>query len=150
MRPDVGQEQPPPEPDRIIHLGDVRRRPTSRRRAPDRHYLAALTVVTLVAWVAWLAVVVSLPPARLLSYLAFFAPLWLALATSGAILAYTVEWRRGGWPGLIPCGRRGALGASVIVLNLACKAASHWSPGLLAISVVAAVVTDIALARRAA
>lgn len=148
MRPNPQQARNDEHPGRIIYLGDVRRRRGGRDRAPDGHYLGVLALVALAGWIAWLLVLLNLQPARLISYTAFFTPLWVALAASGALVAYGIDWRRGLMPGLIQSGRRGALAASVVVLNLALLASHHWSLPVGAITLVAATTFDIFAARR--
>lgn len=147
MRPTVQHHDTREQSGRIIYLGDVRRRRSGRRRAPDRHYLLALCLVAVVAWTLWLAVFLSLPPARLLTYAAFLAPLWVALAATGSIAAYGLEWKRGYAPSLRACTRRGVLFASVLVVNLAVQAAHRWVLPVGAITVMAVVVVDVAWSR---
>lgn len=96
----------------------------------------------------WLAVVLTLSPQRLLTFLAFFAPLFGALAAIGAVVAYAVEWQRGYYPSLRECLRRGVLGAGVVVLNLALVAAHRWKLPVAGGSVAAAILLDIVLAWR--
>jgi hypothetical protein len=148
MRPHPHNEIDDADSERIIYLGDVRRRRTSRRQSPDRHYLWVLCGVAGFAWFAWLIVLINLTPARFLTYLAFLAPLWLALATTGALAAYWFSMRRGLYPGLRECGRRGALLATVVVGNLAVVASHHWSLPLFAVTAAGAVLTDAAVTRR--
>jgi hypothetical protein len=134
---------------RIIYLGDVRRKRTSRRRqAPDRHSPVVLCIIAAAAWAVWLTVFLTLPPARLLTYLAFFTPLFVAVAATGAVLAYAVEWQRGYYPSLTVCLRRGALLAAVVVSNLSFLAAHRWVLPVVVVSVVAAVLVDIGVASR--
>ncbi len=127
MRPD------PTEPHdngsgRIIYLGEVRRKRSSRRRqAPDRHYLFTLGLIALAGWGAWLAVLFTLPPSRLLTYVAFFAPMAVALTATASLGAYAVEWRRGLYPSLRACVRRGFLFALLVIANLAVLAAHRWT-----------------------
>lgn len=148
MRPHPHHHHPPGDTGRIIRLGDVRRRRAARTRAPDRHYLASLLLIAAVGWALWLTVLFTLPPARLLTYVAFLAPLWLAVAASGALVAYGIEWKRGLVPSLAVCGRRGALTALLVVLNLAALSAHRWSLPLLIGSVVAVTTVDLLLTRR--
>jgi len=136
------------ESDRIISLGDVRRRRAARSRAPDRHYLAALALVAATAWVCWLVVLLTIPPARLLTYLAFFAPLWIAVSASGAMAAYGVLWRRDSYPSLGVCARRAALAATVLVVNLAILAGHRWNIVVGSASIVAAIAADALISQR--
>lgn len=147
MRPHPHHHHPPGETGRIIRLGDVRRRRAARTRAPDRHYLASLFLVAAVCWALWLTVLFTVPPVRLLTYIAFLTPLCVALAASGALLAYAIDWQRGLAPSLSTCGRRGVLGALLVVLNLAAQAAHRWTPLLALGSVVGVVVVDLLLAQ---
>jgi hypothetical protein len=121
---------------RIIYLGNVRRKRSARRRqAPDGHYLALTAVVGVAAWAVWATVLLTLPPSRLLTYLAFFAPMFVGMACIGALSSYTVEWRRGYYPSLRASLRRGVLAAAVVVANLAFLAAHRWTPLFAAVSV---------------
>ncbi|HZU12781.1 MAG TPA: hypothetical protein VFB58_08080 [Chloroflexota bacterium] len=148
MRPTL-DDRDRDEAGRIIYLGDVRRRKTSRRRlSPDRHYLAALAVVALAAWALWALVVLTLPPARLLTYLAFFLPFGLALASTGALVAYAAERRFGTAPSLSGSVRRGILLGAFAVLNGATLAAHLWSPVVLLGGAVVAAAADTVLSRR--
>lgn len=147
MRPD------PTQPDRdqsgrIIYLGDVRRRRQRGREASDRQYLVALTAAALAGWALWLAVVLTVHPARLLTYLAFFLPLSFALVCTVAILAYAADWRMRLLSSLGRCIRRGVLVAAVIEVNLAIVAAHRWTFALAAISVAIALGIDFAISRR--
>ena len=148
MRPTLQHDDTGEETDRIIYLGDVRRRRARHRRGPDRHYLGALSLVAALAWAGWLAVLFTLPPARLLTFTAFFLPLWLALTATGSIAAYAVEWRRGTLPGLRACTAHGIALATFIVLNLALQAAHRWTLLFAAISLLAAVAADLVLVWR--
>ena len=148
MRPDPHQQHPERQSGRIIYIGDVRRRRAARRRAPDRYYLTAFALVALGAWAIWLAVVLSLSPARLLTYLAFFAPLAAALTATGAIVAYGLEWRFAGAPGLRRSTVQGGLLAALVIVNLALLAAHHWVLPVGTATLVAAVVVGIILESR--
>lgn len=149
MRPNPEHTNIDGEPARIIYLGDVRRRRAARQRQqPDRHYLAAFALVAGVSWAIWLNVVFSLHPARLLTYLAFFIPLSVALATTSAIGIHLVESRAGHLPGLRQSLRRGILVAGVIVANMAFLAASRWSVLVLGVSILAALSVEVGMARR--
>jgi hypothetical protein len=147
VRPTLQDDDPYDDSGRIISLGDVRRRRTSRSRAPDRQYLAATAIIGGFAWLGWLLVLFTVQPTKLLTYIAFFAPLWLAVTSTGALGAYGIDWRRGALPSLRVCARRGALISSAIILNLAFLAAHRWSIFLLPVSAAAAIAIDIALDR---
>jgi hypothetical protein len=150
MRPNAEQHDSRAEDGRIIYLGDVRRRRLKRRHSPDRHYVAVLAVLAGASWLIWATVVLSLAPARLLTYLAFFGPLGVALAATGALLAYAIESKLGWYPSLLVCGRRGVLFAALVVINLALLAGRAWSPLICLCAVGAAGVVELALDRRAA
>jgi hypothetical protein len=142
MRPDP-QDLRNETDGRIIYLGDVRRRRTGRRRQqPDRHYLAALGLASVAAWAVWLTVVLTLQPARLISYVAFLLPLALALTATGSIVLYAVEWRLGQLPSLRAEVRRAALVAGVVVANLALLAAHRWSILVLGLSALLAIAAE--------
>lgn len=136
MRSDLNQAlQQPEDSDRIIYLGDVRRA-RGRKRSPNLHYLVPTAALAAIAWAAWIVVLIYVPPARLLTYAAFFIPLWLALAATSAMGAYGIEWKRGGFPSPRRCTRRGALIASVITVNLAFQFAHRWSLPVGAVSIL--------------
>jgi hypothetical protein len=149
MRPDPHHRYSAKDSGRIIYLGDVRRRrAAARRQAPDRYYLLGLLLLALAGWALWLTVFLAVPPARLLTYAAFCASLWIALGSTAAIAAYGIEWRLGHFPLLSVCLRRGALVASVVVLNLALLAAHHWLLPAGLVVAVAALMTELALTQR--
>jgi hypothetical protein len=147
MRPHPQDTQTTAESGRVIYLGDVRRRRAARRRAPDGHYLITLALVAVAAWIVWGIVVFNLAPARLLTYLAFFAPLWVALAATGALIAYGVEWRRGFLPSLMASARRGMLAATIIDVTLAFQAAHRWGVPAGLVALGAALAIELALTR---
>lgn len=149
MRPDPHQQQTPERTDRIIYLGEVRRRRALRTRAPDHHYLASLLVVAAVAWAVWLVVFLTVAPAKLLTYLAFLAPLWLAIVATGAILTYGVEWQRGFVPSLPGSIRRGAWLASLVVANAALRFAHHWGWPVAVGMVLLAAAAEFLITERA-
>jgi len=142
MRPDPQQAPERDESGRIIDLGVVRRKRGMRRMAPDRHYLAAFGLVALLAWIAWATVLLTLAPARLLTYTAFFIPLLVALGATGAIGAYAVQWWRGEFPSMMRSGIRGGLFAAVVVTNAAFQAGHNWSPVVLVASIGVALLAD--------
>jgi hypothetical protein len=104
--------------------------------------------VAVLAWTAWVIVLVEIAPARLLTYLAFFMPLTVALTATATVAAYAVEWRAGRPHSLIVCGRRGTLVAAVVILNLAILAAHRWSLAVGGITVAAAVLAELAFIQR--
>ena len=136
------------EAGRIISLGDVRRRRAGRSRAPDGPYLAALALSAVGAWACWLVVLLAIPPSRLLTYVAFFAPLWIAITATGALASYGVTWKRGSFPSLRSCVRHGSLAASLVVLNLAVAAAHRWSVVIGFASLAAATAAEVLVSRR--
>lgn len=150
MRPDPHHPTAHDDTDRIIYIGDVRRRRQGKRRAPDRHYLAAVAAVGVVAWAIWIVVLLTLAPSRLLTYLAFFAPLGLALAATSGLIIYSAEWRSGGLPDLRASIRRGILVALLIVANLALQASHHWSIPGAGISILVAIAIEAVAEHRAA
>lgn len=150
MRPDPHQPTSHDDTDRIIYIGDVRRRRQGKRRAPDRHYLAAVAAVGVGAWVIWVTVLLTLAPARLLTYLAFFVPLGVALSATVALAIYAAEARSQRLPDLGASIRRGILVALVVVANLALQASHHWSIPGAGISILAAIVVEAVGERRAA
>lgn len=149
MRPDSRHQRDGDESSRIIYLGDVRRRKT-RRGAPDAHYLAVPALVGLFGWACWLAVLFTVQPNKLLTYCAFFVPLSLALAGTGTLIAYAIEWRRGLLPDLARCFRRAVLVTAAIIWNLSFLAAHRWGLPLGGVSVVAVILVDLVFAYRAA
>lgn len=150
MRPDPHHPTSHDDTDRIIYIGDVRRRRQGKRRAPDGQYLAALAVIAIVAWIVWGTVLLTLAPARLLTYLAFFSPFGIALAATAAIFIYAAEWRAGRFPSLGASIRRGVLVALLVVANLALQASHHWSVPAGGISVLGAIAAEAVAERRAA
>lgn len=150
MRPDPHHPTSHDDTDRIIYIGDVRRRRQGKRRAPDRHYLAVLAVIAVAAWAAWVTILLTLAPARLLTYLAFFAPLGVALAATAALVIYAAEWRAGRFPSLGASVRRGVLVGLLIVVNLALQASHHWSVPGAGISVLGAIAVEAVAERRSA
>jgi len=113
--------------DRIIYIGDVRRRRGKVSRQEHRHYLYVLSACALFAWAFWLVVALNLSPAKLLTYLAFLSPLWLALAFTGTVTALVLAARYSEFVSVRSSARRGMIAASVVVGNLGLSAAHHWS-----------------------
>ena len=149
MRPDPHQRRPSADPDSIIYLGDVRKRRRASRRAPNRHYVAALVLAAIAGWAMWILIATKLAPARLLTYLAFFAPLAIAVFATAAVVSYAVDARRAGAASLRAAVRRGLIAAALVILNFVLLAAHKWSLPVGVATVVAAVVADIALRPRA-
>lgn len=147
MRPDPQHRSGAVDSGRIIYLGDVRRRRRPSRKAPDRYYLAALALIAAMSWAGWLTVVMTLAPSRFLSYLAFFIPLTLALVTSLTIVLYVFDAYRHAFPSLATSLRRASLGSGVVVVNLAALGGRLWVVAVGALSVVAALLIEIALGR---
>jgi hypothetical protein len=148
MRPDPTERHEHDPSGRIIYLGDVRRRRGTKRQSPDHHYLAAVALAALVGWVVWCAVLLTLPPSKLLTYMAFFIPLAVAVASTATLVAYGLEQRRAHYATLRSAGRRGASFAAVVIVNLACLAAHRWTVLLAALTIVAVIALDIVAARR--
>jgi len=138
----------PAEEGSIIYLGDIRRR--HERQAPDTHYLLALALGAALAWGSWLVIVFYLPPARLLTYLAFFIPLGVALAATGALVAYVLERGGGPLPHLADVCRHGILCAVVVVANLAVLAGHKWNPIVGVVTLALALIVDFVIHRRSA
>jgi hypothetical protein len=132
----------------IIYMGDVRRKRGRTRQAPDRQYLGAIALVAASAWSVWITVLFSLAPARLLTYLAFFAPLYVALAASGALAAYWLDWKQGTIPSLRTSVRRGALFALLAVANLAFLAGHRWSPVVGFVTILAVLAIEASTLRK--
>lgn len=137
MRPDPNDHSTDARSARIIHLGEVRRRRAGGRRAPDGQYIAALSLLAVFGWALWISVLFSLQPARLLTFIAFFVPLWIALAATSAVVLYVVDWRRGLLARLFRCAARAATFATVACANLAMLAAHRWSVLIAGIIVLA-------------
>ncbi len=147
MRPDPREQPDRDASGRIIYLGDVRRRKLSRRQAPDSDYLGATALLALAGWAVWAAVVFNVAPSKLLTYLAFFAPLAVALTATGTIVASLLERRRHSFVSWRVAFRRGAGFAAVVILNGAFLAAHRWSVVLIAVSVLAVIVADMVAGR---
>jgi hypothetical protein len=107
-----------------------------------------LALVALAGWAAWAIVLLNLSPSKLLTYLAFFAPLTIALTATSTLVAYLVEHRRQEYAGLRRAGRRGFSFATAVVVNLAFLAAHRWSIFIAALSVLATVAVDVLASRR--
>lgn len=148
VRPDPRKFPDRDDSGRIIYLGDVRKRRGTRQVAPDQHYLLVVALAAAAGWAMWLAVLLSLQPSKLLTFVAFFLPLALALAATGTLVTYALDWRRGLSPSLARSARRGSLLASLIVLNMAFQAAHRWTPLLGIISVAVVVLSDFLLGGR--
>lgn len=148
MRPDPTERHEHDPSGRIIYLGDVRRRKGSQRQSPDRHYLAAIGLAALAAWAIWAVVLFSLAPSKLLTYIAFLAPLAIALAATGTLGAYAFEHRRHQYATLRPAFRRGFSLSGVTIINLSFLAAHHWSVIVFAVSALAAVIAEVVALRR--
>ena len=147
MRPDPTERHEHDPSGRIIYLGDVRRRKGSKRQSPDRHYVAATGLIALAAWAVWAIVLFSLAPSKLLTYIAFLAPLAVALAATGTLAAYAFEHQRHQYATLRPAFRRGFSFSVVVIVNLSLLAAHRWSIVVPAVCVLAAVVAE-GIARR--
>ncbi len=143
MHPDPQQDPRYDDPGRIIHLGEVRRRRRSAGVLPDRHYLAGMLTAAVLGWLSWITVVLTVPPSKLLTYLAFFVPLWLALSATGSALAHMMESRALGMADFRHSVRRGALFGVVVVANLVLLAAHRWSLPALAVLCGAALFVDV-------
>jgi hypothetical protein len=96
----------------------------------DPHRPAALILAGGAALLVWLAVVIAIPPHRLLTYLAFFVPFWVFVASSTAAGLYwfASESQESSRLALKNAVRRGAIVASLLVANLALLAAHRWQP----------------------
>jgi hypothetical protein len=134
----------------IIYMGDVRRRRGKQRQAPDRQYLGAVALVALAAWSVWITVLFSLEPARLLTYMAFFLPLVVALAATGTLAVYGFEWKAGHRASLALSVRRGGLFAGLVVVNLAFQAAHRWSPLVAVVTILLVLAAEGSAVRRGA
>ncbi len=148
MRPDPTERHEHDPSGRIIYLGDVRRRRGTKRQSPDHHYLATVALAALAGWAVWGVVVFTLAPSKLLTYLAFFLPLAVALTSTATLVAYGLEHRRTHYASLTGAGRRGVSFGAVAIVNLAFLAAHRWTVFLAAVTVVAAIAIDVVAARR--
>ncbi|MGH2441831.1 MAG: hypothetical protein ACRDFX_01540 [Chloroflexota bacterium] len=147
MRPDPRQHNDVDASGRIIYLGDVRRRRNGRRQGADSYYLVAVSLVGLAGFAIWFAVLLTIRPEKLLTYLAFFLPLSTGVAALGVLAAYAVDWRRGLFPSLMRCGQRGLVLAALLDANLGFAAAHRWTVIVAALSLVAAGAADFGLGR---
>ncbi|HEV3310016.1 MAG TPA: hypothetical protein VG815_05825 [Chloroflexota bacterium] len=93
----------------------------------EGHRFAAMLALGAVSFAVWLGVLFWVPPHRLLTYLAFFVPFWLAVASVGAAIVYMTVARRpdAHARALSNSVRRGALIASVTVALLTLLAGRH-------------------------
>jgi hypothetical protein len=145
MRPDPQRRRKAPETGQIIYIGDVRRRRGPRKQTPDRYFLAAIGLVAAMGWGAWITVLMSLPPSRLLSYLAFFIPLAVALTGTGTIAIYTFQWWRGAIGDLWTSARQAFLATAVVEVNLGFLGARLWLIAIAAASIAAAVMIEVTM-----
>ncbi len=143
MQPDFRDETEHSPDDRIIYIGDVRRRRSNVSRQEDRHYLYVMSACALFAWAVWLVVALNLSPAKLLTYLAFLSPLWLALALTGTVIALVLAAKHSESVSVRVSARRGMIAASVVVGNLGLSAAHLWS--LLALLLLLAAAAGVEL-----
>jgi hypothetical protein len=116
----------------------------------EPHRCWALVGVGLVSFLIWLAVLFNIAPHRLITYVAFFTPLWIFVASFCAAGLYLFAGTR---PELATNAlgnsvRRGALVASLLVAELALVAARRWTlVGLLVFVAVIGVIELISWAR---
>lgn len=90
----------------------------------------------------------TVPPVRLLTYLAFFIPLWGALSATSSSVAYLLMRGRHSSFSLPTCVRSGTLASSLLVINLAVVAAQRWSIVWAALSVLAFLIFDVVVERK--
>lgn len=111
----------------------------------DPRRFVALVVLGSVAFAVWLGVIFTVPPHRLLTYLAFLVPFWIAVAAFTAALFYRFFAGRqnAGELVLTSSVSGGAIVASVAVINLSLLASHKWSPLLLLISLVLALAAHL-------
>ncbi|GAC1472267.1 MAG: hypothetical protein PVSMB7_24740 [Chloroflexota bacterium] len=147
MRPEPQHSRTDTSEGAIIYLGDVRRR-RNRKRRDHRTPIAVLVTLAILCWTVWASVLMTVAPARLVTYLAFFLPLSGALVSTGVLLFFAIDWRRGRLPEWPVCGRRAVLATTVIVVNLSCLGARLWLVPLGAATVAAAVMGEVALSAR--
>jgi len=91
--------------------------------------LVALLVCGAIAFVVWIGVVWTVPPQRLLTYLAFFVPMFAFSACFLAALLYWLSSRRdNASPSTLGQSvREGGIMAVVLVVNLAFVSGHRWS-----------------------
>jgi hypothetical protein len=109
---------------------DLHTEADSLYQAYDPRRFAALILVGAISLAVWFAVVVSLAPARLLTYIAFFAPLAVAITCLCAAGIYRLVGGDGR-PRLRLLGssmRRGFLLSCAVVANMGFVAGRRWSP----------------------
>ncbi len=134
---------------RIIYLGDVRRRKAARKNAlPDRHYLASIAVLAGLGWAIWLTVLFTVPPSRLLTYVAFSAPLSLGLGATSTLIAYAVEFRTTRVASVGRSIRRGSFLSVLVIGNLALLGAHRWTVLALVAMLAVILVLDLRCERR--
>lgn len=147
MRQGTGN-RPGQDSAQIIFMGEVRRRRGRSRQAPDRQYLGAIALVAVSAWSIWITVLFSLAPARLLTYIAFFTPLFVALAASATLGGYGIDWKQGNRPSLRSAARRGTLFACLAIANLAFLAAHRWSPVVGVVTILLVIAAEASAIRK--
>lgn len=119
--------------------------------ATDQTYeprrFAALIVVGVITLALWLAVVVSLAPARLLTYVAFFVPLWASVTAFSSAAIYRIIGADGvPRPHLLRASvRRGALFAALVVANLGLVAGNRWTVPLFLVTLGVCLLVEMAV-----
>ncbi len=112
-----------------------------------RSSLSFLLLLALVAWVTLTLFTRFIAPNTVLSFIAFFIILFVALASTLTFVAYTISRallaRRAYRPALRQSLREGTLLALVIVLNLLLLALHSWNIFTALASVASAVVLEI-------
>ncbi len=127
------------------------RSPLGEARAPtplavfETSRVLALLGVGTMAVAMWAGVVLTVPPQRLLTYLAFFIPFWAFVACYGAAALYWITGRVE-FPHPRALGnsvREGALISFVVSGNLAFVAAHRWTFLVLVIAAGLALALEL-------
>ncbi len=125
--------------------------PRRSRPSPDGEQLydvrrfVALLAAGSFSLAIWLGVVFTVSPERLLTYLAFFVPLSIALACLTAASIYRIRGGNGmSRPDLLRSAvRQGCLFACFCVVNLGLMAAHRWSVVSFVLFVTAAAAVEV-------
>ena len=111
----------------------------------DPSRLLALLAAGIVGLGIWIGVVLTVPPQRLLTYLAFFLPFWVFVACfSSAAIYWMMARSMLSSPLTLPNSvREGALIGGVLTVNLALVAGHKWSVVALAVTILLALGVEV-------
>jgi hypothetical protein len=107
--------------------------------------LFALLVVGIVAFAVWIGVLIAVPPERLLSYLAFFVPLWafVACGLAAGLYWFTTRVQSPHPRALSNSVREGSLVSGVLTVNLAFSAGHRLTLLVFLITIALALSVEL-------